>query len=132
MFTSHPRIRRCGVSVVCVDTEGSLRFGASINLPGNIQTVPRAEYYALYYLIKVVAPHSRVEYVTDHQPLAKTFGKGRGYAARCLNHDLLLQVFDLIQSKHLEVSIRWIPAHLKINDDGSVPVLPDGVSRCTS
>ena len=46
-FSSYPKLTRCGVGLCKVDpsTEDRL-WGVQINLPGRIQTAPRAELYA--------------------------------------------------------------------------------------
>ena len=122
-FTSHPLLRRCGVGISTVDAEGSLVFAASMNLPGKYQTVPRAEYFAFFYIINLAEPRANILYVTDHEPLKNVFDKGRDAAAESINHDLLVTVFDLVQEKGLTVSIRWIPSHLEEE------TLPPDISR---
>ncbi len=71
IYTSHPTIRRCGVSLIKADSSGNLRFAARMNLPGARQTVPRAEYLAFHHLIMRAEVGATVEYVTDHLPLKK-------------------------------------------------------------
>jgi hypothetical protein len=95
---------------------------ASINLPGEIQTVPRAEYFAFYYLIEQAVFGANIVFVTDHKPLFTVFNKGIDSAKLCVNHDLLVPVFSLITEKSLQISVRWMPSHL------SEDKLPAGVS----
>ena len=97
------------VGVSTVDAEGSTVFAASVNLFGKYQTVPRSEYFAFFYIINLAEPRANILYVTDHEPLENVFDKGRDAAAKSINYDLLVPVFDLVQEKGLTVSIRWIP-----------------------
>ena len=48
----------------------------SCSLPGEVQTVNRAENYALIMLLDKLEPNSVITYVTDHLNLAKKSPKG--------------------------------------------------------
>ena len=72
-FTGFKDIRRCGCAVVSADTNGQLRFGARFNLPGIVQTVPRAELFCLVWLVRRLTPLSDIEYITDNKGLYDTF-----------------------------------------------------------
>ena len=87
-FTSHPCIRRCGVSVVALDDSNQLLIGLHTNLPGKVQTVPRAEYYALQALVCKLVPKSIVEFVTDHQRLFKSFYSAKDVIKKNINYDI--------------------------------------------
>ena len=106
---------------MCPDTEDMIS-GTSINLPGPVQTVPRAEYYAFPYLVSVAEEDADLTFVTDHRPLWVTFNKGIEAAKKCVNHDLLVLAFTLIGTKRLLVNMRWMPSHLDADN------LPAGVS----
>jgi hypothetical protein len=112
-FSSFPLIRRCGVGLCSIDGNTSQITGmASLNLPGSIQTVPRSEYYAFYYLIKQATYGANLVFVTDHKPLFTVFNKGIECARLCVNYDLLVPVFAFIEQKLLQVIVRWMPSHL--------------------
>jgi hypothetical protein len=83
-----------------------------MNLPGSVQTVPRSEYYAFYYLIINAAQESVIHFVTDHQPLFNTFQKGISGARKCINKDILVEAFEVIDRKRLTVTMQWMPSHL--------------------
>ena len=119
-FSSFPTIRRCGVGLVKVHHDGSKHFEVSMNLPGGVQTVPRSEYFALYYLLTMANEHSVIEFVTDHKPLYKLFLAGVRVARQCVNHDLMLPIFHMVQAKHLSLIVRWMPAHK--DQDGPLPL----------
>ena len=114
---------RCGVGLCSIDGNISNITGmASFNLPGEIQTVPRAEYFAFYYLVKQAVWGANITFVTDHKPFFVVFNKGIESAKLCTNHDLLVRVFSFIEDKSLQVTMRWMPSHL------SEDSLPTGVS----
>ena len=49
-FTSIPSLRRCGCGLASLDAAGKLIGGCHFPLPGTIQTVPGAEFFALVVL----------------------------------------------------------------------------------
>ena len=60
-----------------------------------------------------VAPKSIVEYVTDHQPLFKSFYSDKDVVKKNMNHDILKTIFSTIAEKEITVKVRWMPSHLK-------------------
>ena len=46
-FSVDPLLRRIGVGLAAVDNDGNILWGLSFNLPGDVQTVPRGELYAI-------------------------------------------------------------------------------------
>ena len=80
-LTGFTDIRRCGCAVVSADTNGQLRFGARFNLPGIVQTVPRAELFCLVWLVRRLTPLSDIEYITDNKGLYDTFWEALEQAA---------------------------------------------------
>ena len=115
-FSSFPAIRRCGVGLVKIHQDGSKHFEVSMNLPGSVQTVPRAEYFALYYLLTMVVAGSTVEFVTDHKPLYKLFLAGKVAARKCANHDLMIPILQMVSVKDIDLTVRWMPSHLSESD----------------
>ena len=67
-YSSIPLLRRCGVGVAflhefpCIDflqdPDDALAFGISAPLPGVVQTVQRAELYAILIVIKNAVPNN--------------------------------------------------------------------------
>ncbi len=87
--------RRCGCAVVSVDTNGQLRFGARFNLPGIVQTVPRAELFCLVWLVRRLTPLSDIEYITDNKGLYDTFLGGPRAGCLSMNADLYTLLLNL-------------------------------------
>ena len=112
-FSAYPKLTRCGVGLCKVDrsTEDRL-WGVQLNLPGQIQTVPRAELFALHFLVNEAVSHSTLEFITDNQKNSETFNKGAEYAKNSINADLFKSIFCNIATKHLTLIVRWIPSHL--------------------
>ena len=121
--TSYKSLRRCGIACVCF-IAGIFHFGFSANLPGSIQTVGRGELYALLELTNQLLPHSIVEFVTDNLNVEQTYNKGHNAAINSNNCDLYKIIFDNIRDKHLILTVRWMPSHIK---DGK-KVRPSSVS----
>ena len=123
IFSSMPRIRRIGCGIVQIDATGELIWGQHFNLPGNIQTVPRGELYVLLYMVERLEPFANVTYVTDNQKVSETYQKGKEAALKSTNCDLFREIFRLIEINFLKVHVRWMPSHLKDEDEH-----PEGVS----
>ena len=131
-FSSYAPLIRCGVGVVKVGYNDNViyrEWGARLNLPGAVQTVPRAELYALQFILSEAIPGSNIEFVTDNKKNCEMFNKGPIAAARSANHDLFKLVFLCISSNHLQVTVRWMPSHLqdKLRADEHFQI-PDGIS----
>ena len=54
-LTSSNDLRRCGCGLASMSDDLQLRYGVDFNLPGPVQTVGRAEAYALVYLVDRVS-----------------------------------------------------------------------------
>jgi len=122
-FTEYPELRRCGCGVAFVLDDGSLSYGASFNLPGQVQTVARGELYALVFLVGKLAPSTVVDFVTDNEGVYKMFNQGRTASKNSVNCDLYTALFHDIECKAVRLTVRWMPSHLKPTD-----VRPPGVS----
>ena len=72
-----------------MDSHRQLVFGLKSNLPGEAQTVPRAELFALVILLQQVEPGSELVYYTDHKNLAKYYPLGKQYCIKSLNLSLI-------------------------------------------
>jgi hypothetical protein len=83
-YSSVPQLRRCGVGVACVEDE-PLRFswGCHSPLPGDRQTVPRAELFAIILIAKNAAPGD----VTVYSDSLLSVNLYNGGQAGCLKSD---------------------------------------------
>ena len=92
-FSSYPKLRRCGVGLVHInlDSTGKIcrEWGCSMNLIGQVQTVPRAELFALHFLLNEAPANSVLEFITDNLKECQTFNKGVEAGKLSANHDLL-------------------------------------------
>ena len=79
-FSSYPSLRRCGVGLVHTTINSANQivreWGCSIKLIGPVQTVPRAELFALHFLLNEAAPLSVIEFITDNFKNCENFNKG--------------------------------------------------------
>ena len=82
--------------MVQIDGQGNLLRAAYSRLPGEIQTVPRAELFALIILLQQVLPGSDVKYVTDHKNIFLNYPKGIEYNRNSLNFDVYPKVYELV------------------------------------
>ena len=87
-FSSVPLIRRVGVGLCSISPQGNLLFGVHCNLPGDVQTVPRGEIYALYLLLQLASPMATIDYVTDNEGLYDVYNKGPKFSQTTNNCDL--------------------------------------------
>ena len=110
--TSYKQLRRVGVAVVKCNHLGETLFGVSTNLPGKVQTVGRGEVLALLLLMMNLDHDTEVEFVTDNLNVYNTCNSGIKAAINSANCDLYKDIYTLVQSKHVSLSVRWIPSHL--------------------
>ena len=130
-FSSYPKLTRCGVGFCKVDRHTEQRlWGVQLNLPGLVQTVPRAELFALHFLVNEAQPESVIEFVTDNQKNSQTFNKGEPYARNSINADLFKHIFYNIAKNKLKLTVRWIPSHIseKLRKNPNY-VIPEFVSQ---
>ena len=123
-FTSYRPLRRCGCGVAVIDAQGDLLFGANFTLPGEVQTVPRAELFALVFLTRNMCALAEVEYITDNLGLYNTYHGGPVAGCARSNCDLYHELFKLTKDKAIRLRVRWMPSHLDHSWD-----LPVGVSH---
>jgi hypothetical protein len=94
-----------------VNDKGEACFSAWTPLPGKVQTVPRAEAYAFLSLLRNLAPNAIARYFIDNLQVKDTFDKGKARATLSLNGDLYKEMFLLIETKNLSVTMTWMPSH---------------------
>ena len=70
--TEHTKLRRVGCSIIQVNNDLSLNFGASFNLPGPVQSVGRGELLALSVLVMHLLPYAETVFVTDNFNVFRT------------------------------------------------------------
>ena len=124
-FTSFPVLRRIGVGVVQVDVEANLVWGHSFNLPGPIQTVPRGELFAILYVIQRTSYNKTIHFVTDNLKVAQKYNEGKDSALLSTNCDLFKELFEILHTRNIKLTVRWMPSHLL--ETGHTP--PESVSR---
>ena len=75
---SYPELRRCGCGVsklASMDPPFEIEFGASFALPGDVQTVPRAELFAITLLAERVS-HGVLYVVSDSSVNVNMYHQG--------------------------------------------------------
>ena len=107
----YPTIRRCGVGVARMIGEEYIG-GVYCKLPGQVQTVPRAEATALLVLLHHMAHNSIIEFVSDNETLVDAFNAGRHHCRRILNSDIYDEIFGILDCKNIKILVRWMPSHL--------------------
>ena len=89
-----------------------------------MQTVSRGELSALVELIKHALDDVEIDFVTDNKGVHDKFNGGPKAAQLSSNSDLFHKLFQLISNKCIRLSVRWMPFHLKPEDER-----PEGVSQ---
>ena len=111
--TEDPRTRRCGWAVVaaCQGPDGGARCIGALwgTLGEGIQTVPRAELYAVYMAIKhstgTTTIYSDCKYVVDG------FHKGKGLTIHGSHGDLWSLLWEACQARTGQVTVVKVKAH---------------------
>ena len=104
-----------------MDESNCINCSIKSNLPGDVQTVPRAETFALLILLQHAVEGSVLHFYIDHQPLRNNFNKGYNHCKNTINADMYHKIFDEIDSKGLEVTVTWMPSHLDTDPNKVVP-----------
>ena len=110
-FTSHPALRRCGVGICLVVDEQPVA-AAWTPLPGEIQTVGRAELYALLQVVTNASPLAVITFFTDCLNIRDTYLAG---PAKSNNADWWHICWEQMYAKQLMVRIVWLPSHVSNN-----------------
>ena len=116
-WDAYANLRRCGCGVSRLrglDPPFQIEFGAHFPLTGSVQTVPRAELFAIWLVVSRV-PAGKLMIVSDSEVNVNIFHKSknsRSHALGSTNGDLWKQIFDSLDSKALDFSLFWVPGHL--------------------
>ena len=114
---TYPAIRRCGIGIARLGMRNGmpeLLWGLMSCLPGEFQTIPRGELFAICFVVcKVKCGPLKI--VSDSLVNVKLFNGCRTIALSSTNADLFKQMFDHID-KHeaLSVEVIWVPSHFDI------------------
>ncbi len=107
-----PQARRCGSGLAYLNTENALDFGLYYPLPGEVQTVPRAELSILVTLVEIVEDKATIVYFGDNKQVVDLFNKGPNACAKASNADLYKLLFKFIHDKQIDITVYWMPSHL--------------------
>jgi len=111
---SYPLLRRCGCGVArltSMDPPFRLEWGAWFPLVGELQTVPRAELYAIYMVVAKV-PAGVIYIVSDSELNVNLYAKTKFHACSSINGDLWRAIYHHIESKPITLKLYWVPGHL--------------------
>ena len=98
-FGQYPELRRCGCGVSAVsriNDQFEFSFGASRALPGEVQTIPRAELFAILMVVEFVS-HGCVTIITDSLVNVLLYESGRDAMASSSNFDLWNTILSTIE-----------------------------------
>jgi len=110
-YSKFPTIRRAGVGVHYVSPDKVPTHNYWQPLPGDSQTLPRAELFAVLLVALHVEEAAVVDFFTDSKITKDTYYKGHKRAKFATNADLWVQLFNLIETKHVLLNIYWMPSH---------------------
>jgi hypothetical protein len=111
---SYPLLRRCGCGVsrlTSLDPPYQLQWGAWFPLVGELQTVPRAELYAIYMVVAKVS-QGVIFIVSDSEVNVNLFAKTKHHACSSINGDLWRAIFEHLETKPITLKLYWVPGHL--------------------
>ena len=111
-YGQFPATRRCGVSIASLNEQHGFQFGVKYPLPGEIQTVPRAELSAIVTLVEIAEVGANIIYIGDNLPVIKQYNKGEDVCKRSTNADLYAKLFHHIKTRQILLTLFWIPSHL--------------------
>ena len=119
-YSSLPVLRRCGVGV-CVlkqyyniaeeDPDQPMLWGIFAPLTGKVHTVVRAELYAVLLIARNLVVAALACVSSDSKVDVDLFDQGKAACMNSTNADLWNELFDLIESKKLNFTIRWVKGH---------------------
>ena len=78
-----------------------------------VQTIGRAEAYALAFLVHRVRPASDTESITDNKGVYDIFNASPAACTRSMNCDIHTQIKKNTIDKAIKLTVRWMPSHLK-------------------
>ena len=89
-------------------------FGALCHVPGDVQTIPRGELFAICFVVCKVKSGPLV-IVSDSLVNVDLLRGSRTKALNSTNADLFKQMYDHIDKyEALSVEVIWVPSHLDI------------------
>ncbi len=108
-YGAFPSARRCGVAIASLDDSHQFHFGIKYPLPGEVQTVPRAELSAMVTLVEIAEVDSIIIYIGDNLPVIKLYNKGEAICKRSTNADLYKKLFHHIKSRRIDFQLIGSP-----------------------
>ena len=129
-FSSLPVLRRCGVGVcrlsddlnidILMQQQQQLQqpqlqhisWGLFAPLPGDTQTVTRAELYAILLVARHACMSATIEVATDSKVNADLFLVGRSQCLNTSNADLWNELFGIVQRNNIALNVRWVKGHV--------------------
>ena len=74
--------------------------------------MPRAELFALHFLLQEAVEDAQIEFIIDNQMNSKLFNQGKEACQHVANNDLFKSIFYNIQHKKINITVRWMPSHI--------------------
>jgi ribonuclease HI len=117
LHSSIPVLRRCGCGIATLkraaaDPQDFERdWGYSFSLPGQKQTVPRAELMAILVILQNVEPLQPVDIASDSMLSVALFLKGPRHTMGIINEDLWCQIWAAVRRRKANTTVRWIKSH---------------------
>ena len=106
--TRYPTLRRCGVGLACL-SGNQFAWGAYLALPGRVQTVLRADIFAIFLLCLFAERGATLTLVTDSFTAFRVLAHPTSWPSSHLS--LWLSIRSIISTKQLVLSPRWIRSH---------------------
>ena len=113
-WSANAKLRRCGWAAVMLDSSGNPRHWKWIAaaLGGSVQTVPRAEIYAVLMVVEHAEGDCHVW--SDHENIIKTINERRWSKARSgTNSDLWNRLEDALSNSVWTFRFSWVNSHVK-------------------
>ena len=105
-YSSYSTLRRCGFGVAYCDPH--FEFGIHSPLPG-IQTVPRAELWAVLYVALQCTHRAHIHIITDSENTMRGIRTGRRTGD---NADLWIALWKQVADKCITLQVDWVKSHL--------------------
>ena len=112
-FTKDPRTRRCAWAAVAVSWSGGLlrcHLAMGGALPGRVQTVPRAEAWAVRQVVQEDGRRN-ISLVTDCLGLDRHLKAGPGAGLNSELADIWSSIWDGLKRKGSAIDCKWVPSH---------------------
>ena len=117
-YGSVPQWRRCGIGITAVTVTGlqgvQVHFWAYGPLPGEVQTVPRGELFAIVTAFENTHPEQPLEVITDSQVNEKLYQKGPRATQEAANYDLWQRLWAILRARTAVGTIRWFKGHANV------------------